>query len=163
MRRAVTPAPRSEAARSSNNPLIPSYLRIRALAEAGELDRAAQMAAAIDDAAARANGPSHPSALEAREVHAHITAERGELSAAVALYRDVAERWAFLGKQESADEAAARAHALWMRITDPTEAVRAGEAVLRMRTQIPGENGTAYQQAARRLKTLQARQSQTQN
>ncbi|WP_331718280.1 hypothetical protein [Streptomyces sp. NBC_00134] len=133
---------------------VPSVLRIRALAEAGQFADALRMAAAFDEAAARAHGPSHPTALQAREVRAHIAAESGDVPAAVALYRDVAERWAFHGQPEAADNAAGRAHALWLKITDPQQAITSGEIVLRMRQAIPGPGGKAYRQADKRLGEL---------
>ncbi|MEU1121953.1 MULTISPECIES: hypothetical protein [unclassified Streptomyces] len=149
----AVPAPSPAAAEPRNEP-IPSTLRIRTLAEAGRLPEALQMAAAYDDAAARTHGPSHPTAIEAREIRAHISVEYGDLTAGIALYRDAAERWALRSQTAAADAAAGRAHALWMRITDPQEAVAVGETIVRMRTQIPGPDGTAYRSAARRLNEL---------
>ncbi|MFE6808591.1 hypothetical protein ACFVEN_44110 [Streptomyces sp. NPDC057681] len=133
---------------------IPGILRIRALAEAGQYAQAAAMAAAFDEGAARAHGPSHPKALEAREVRAHIAAESGDVPAAVSLYRDVAERWALQNAHQAAGEAAGRAHALWLRIDDTAQAITCGEIVLRMRQAIPGPGEKAYRQAAARLTQL---------
>ncbi|MGW2725099.1 hypothetical protein [Streptomyces sp. NPDC001492] len=133
---------------------IPSVMRIHALESAGQLDEALQMAAALDDAAARAHGPSHRDALEAREVRAHLTAQRGDLPAAVALYRDVAERRALQNDMEGANAAAGRAHALWLKITDPVQALKTGETIVRMRNSIPGEGGIAYRKATQRLQRL---------
>ncbi|WP_328643922.1 hypothetical protein [Streptomyces canus] len=130
---------------------IPSFLRIRSLEQDGRLDDAARMAAALDDAATRSHGPSHRTALQAREVRAHLTALQGNLSAAVALYRDVAERFNLQGDAAAAEQTAGRAHALWLKIQDPAAAVSAGEMVVRMRTTIPGEGGIAYRMAVKHL------------
>lgn len=133
---------------------LPSALRISHLAEAGRLDEALTMAVALDDATARTHGPSHRAAIEVREVRAHITAASGDLPGGIALYRDAAERWALQGEHVMAGEAAGRAHALWMRITDPAQAITTGETIVRMRSQIPGPNGVPYRQATRRLDRL---------
>ncbi|MFC8668708.1 hypothetical protein [Streptomyces sp. NPDC057199] len=133
---------------------IPSFLRIRALEQGGRLVEAAQMAAALDEAATASHGISHRAALQAREVHAHLTAQLGDLPGAVALYRDVAERWALQGQTKPAEEAAGRAHALWLRITDPGQAIVTGEAIVRMRANIPGEGGIAYRKAVSHLSRI---------
>lgn len=127
---------------------------MRALEQAGRLDEALHMAAALDEAAAREHGPSHRSALQAREVLAHLTARRGDLPGACSLYRDVAERWALQREEAAADEAAGRAHALWLQIQDPAQAVTTGETIVRMRASIPGPQGRAYDKAVRRLAQL---------
>ncbi|MEU1132621.1 hypothetical protein ABZ383_22630 [Streptomyces sp. NPDC005900] len=137
-------------------PIPPSTMRIRALAEAGQLAEALMVATLYDDAAARTHGPSHRAAIEAREIRAHITVENGDLAAGIALYRDAAERWALQGEHVAAGEAAGRAHALWLRITDPAQAITTGEAIVRMRTQIPGPDGAMYRKAARRLDKLKS-------
>ncbi|MEU5959218.1 hypothetical protein [Streptomyces sp. NPDC047525] len=148
------PAPAAPAPAASEEPPIPSALRIRSLAESGRLAEALDMAAAYDDAAARTHGPSHRAAIEAREIRAHIAVESGDLPGGITLYRDAAERWALQGQHEAADAAAGRAHALWLRITDRDQALAIGEAIVRMRTHIPGPGGSAYRKAARRLDRL---------
>ncbi|MGW1674613.1 hypothetical protein [Streptomyces sp. NPDC002324] len=140
--------------RISMQPQIPSYLRVRALEQAGRLDEALRMAAALDEAAARQHGPSHQAALQAREVLAHLTAQSGDLPAACSLYRDVAERWALQNQAAAADEAAGRAHALWLMIGDVDQAITTGETIVRMRGNIPGPQGRAYDKAVRRLAQL---------
>ncbi|WP_125264878.1 hypothetical protein [Streptomyces alboflavus] len=142
-----------------SGPTVPSVLHIRAMAEDGQTDQARQMAAALDDAASRAHGPSHRAALEAREIHAHLTAEAGDIPAAVHLYRDAAERWALQNAPEAADAAAGRAHALWLRHLpqlSPADALAVGETIVRMRTAVPGRDGRPYRQARQRLTELQA-------
>ncbi|GAA1377106.1 hypothetical protein ACFPK5_00280 [Streptomyces beijiangensis] len=157
---AADPRAQAPAAAPADGPRsVPTVLRIRTLAEAGRLPDAVRMAVALDDAVGRAHGPSHPSSLEARAVRAHVTAEAGDLLAAVALYRDVAERWALQGAQVAAEQTADSAHALWLRITDPDQAIAAGTAVVRMRTQIPGADGTSYHHAVQRLERLTPRSS----
>ncbi|WP_329468711.1 hypothetical protein [Streptomyces sp. NBC_01431] len=132
-----------------------TYLRIRTLAEAGQLTEARSVAAELDGQASRVHGPSHPTALEAREVLAHITAQSGDLPTAVRLYRDVAERWWHQNLRQAADQAAGRAHALWLRIADPHQALAAGQDVIRMRQQIPGPDGRAYRQALHHMEQLE--------
>ncbi|MFF7176840.1 hypothetical protein [Streptomyces pseudovenezuelae] len=152
------PAPASDPRRATPAPTgpqpIPSFLRIRALEQAGQLDDAARMAAALDDAATRSHGPSHRTALQAREVRAHLAALQGNLPAAVALYRDVAERWHLQGDAAAAEQTAGRAHALWLKMSDPAQAIPAGEIVVRLRSTIPGEAQMAYRQAVKHLADL---------
>lgn len=148
------PAARQDPRVAAAQPPIPSYLRVRALEQAGRFDEALHMAAALDEAAARQHGPSHRSALQAREVLAHLTAQRGDLPGACSLYRDVAERWALQREAAAADEAAGRAHALWLKITDPAHAITTGEIIVRMRASIPGPEGRAYEKAVRHLARL---------
>ncbi|MFJ8166499.1 hypothetical protein ACIRBY_37045 [Streptomyces sp. NPDC096136] len=156
------PAPPAAPAAASQQPddsAAATYTRIRHLAEAGRLDDARSLAAALDDAMSRAHGPSHHEALKAREVLAHIAAEGGDTAGAIHLYRDVAERWWHKGLHHEAEQAACRAHSLWLRIADPDQAITAGQAVIRMRTQIPGEDARAYRQAARYMERLVAAQA----
>jgi hypothetical protein len=152
------PDPRAtvQAASQQERAPIPSFLRIRALEQGGRLAEAAQMAAALDEAATASHGISHRAALQAREVHAHLTAQLGDLPGAVALYRDVAERWVLQGQTGPAEEAAGRAHALWLRITDPGQAIVTGDAIVRMRANIPGEGGIAYRKAVSHLSRIRA-------
>ncbi|MGW2793574.1 hypothetical protein ACWC9H_27095 [Streptomyces sp. NPDC001251] len=146
------------AAADGPRPAPPTYLGIRTLAEAGRLPEARQMAIDLDRGASQVHGPSHRTALEAREVLAHITAQSGDLSDAVRLYRDVAERWWHQNARDAADQAAGRAHALWLRIADPRQALAAGQDVVRMRQQIPGPDGRPYRQALRHMTELETNQ-----
>ncbi|MFJ2561316.1 MULTISPECIES: hypothetical protein [unclassified Streptomyces] len=120
---------------------IPTLLTIRRCADAGDLDRAAELARLLDDAVSAAHGPSHPSALEARTLRADVSAARGEATEAIALYRDIAERHMYAGDSETADQIADRAHTLWQQIDDPRTAAAIGPAIVRMRGHIPGRRG----------------------
>ncbi|MBH1939210.1 hypothetical protein I5Q34_33980, partial [Streptomyces sp. AV19] len=135
---------------------VADFAAIRSYAEAGDLEKASALAAALDEAISAQHGPSHPSTLEVREVRAHLRAEAGDLPAAVTLYRDVAERWLYHGNQPQADATADRAHALWLKITDPRTAAQLADAIVRMRSQIPGPGARAYAAAQQRQAGLQA-------
>ncbi|MFH8350465.1 hypothetical protein [Streptomyces sp. NPDC018045] len=148
------PAP-AEPARPAPQP-APSFLRIRPLEQAGDLDGAADLAAELDDATARTHGPSHPEAVRAREIRAYLNVQRGDLTAAAHLYRDVAERQFHQGDHPAAAESASRAHALWLQVTDVTVAVGLGTAIIRMRSLIPGQDNTAYHKAVRHQARLEA-------
>ncbi|GAA0439069.1 hypothetical protein [Streptomyces luteireticuli] len=142
-------------AREPGSP-VPNFAAIRSYAEAGDLTKANALADALDEAISAQHGPSHHSTLEVREVRAHLRAEAGDLPAAVTLYRDVAERWLYHGNQTQADTTADRAHALWLKITDPATAVRLADSIVRMRSQIPGPGARAYTAAQQRQATLRA-------
>lgn len=135
---------------------IPTTLVIQRYAAAGDLDTAAELAARLDEATSDAHGPSHPEALRARELRGDLTAAQGDLAAAVDVLRDVAERWWHSGHIADADRAANRAHTIWLTITDLATATQAGRSILRMRSHLPGPDGTAYHQAQARQAELEA-------
>ncbi len=120
-----------------------SLALIREHLEEGRVGRAASLATRLDEQAAHALGVSHPDALHVREVRAWVTALIGDAVSGVRLYRDVAERWHYRGDSERAEAVAARAETLWLQITDLDTALSVGASVVRMRHQIPGENGEA--------------------
>jgi hypothetical protein len=117
-----------------------SLAKVTAHLEAGRSNRAAALAAQLDEQAAAILGMSHPDALRIREVRARVAALSGDGAGGVWLYRDIAERWHYRGDGERAEIAAARAETLWLQITDLETALSAGIAVIRMRNQIPGEH-----------------------
>ncbi|WBB62020.1 hypothetical protein O7599_05625 [Streptomyces sp. WMMC500] len=124
--------------------------------DAGDLDIAAALAAQLDESAADAHGPSHPEALRARRLRGELAAVRGDLPGAVSILRDVAERWWHGGYRTEAERAADQAHHVWLAITELDAATRAGHSILRMRTQIPGPDASAYHQAQARQAELEA-------
>ncbi|WP_367318310.1 hypothetical protein [Streptomyces sp. HUAS ZL42] len=111
--------------------------------QAGRVDRAAELAALLDDQAADTLGVSHPDALGIREIRARVAVLAGDVVGGVRLFRDVAERWHYRGDSERAEAAAARAETVWLQITDLDTALSAGIGVVRLRNQIPGEDGSA--------------------
>ncbi|MGX1976841.1 hypothetical protein [Streptomyces kronopolitis] len=131
-------------------------LNIRALEKAGELTRAAILAQDLEEAAARVHGPSHPEAVNARELQAYLRAKLGDLATATRLYRDVAERQWHQGDHNAANRSAALAHSAWLQIEDPAEAVEVGFAVVRMRNLIPGDGMRAYNSARKHQARLEA-------
>lgn len=142
-------------------PPRPSVLTIHQLESEGRYDEALDMAKQLDQAATRTHGISHPRALQARELLAHITVRGGDLLNSIALYRDAAERWAMNGEPQAAEDAAGRAHALWLTMKDPVTAIPAGENVVRMRQTVPGTHQDALDAALRRLGQLKRRAAQT--
>ncbi|MEU0147664.1 hypothetical protein ABZ119_17150 [Streptomyces sp. NPDC006288] len=117
--------------------------QVRDHLEAGRTEQAGVLAAQLDTRAAGILGVSHPETLRVREVRARATALAGDTVAGIQLYRDVAERWHYQGDGERAEAVASVAELLWMGITDVDEALAAGVAVVRMRSQIPGQDGDA--------------------
>ncbi|MBQ0862787.1 hypothetical protein [Streptomyces sp. RK75] len=130
-------------------------------AAAGRMDQATALAAQLDQHAADSLGLSHPDALRTREVRARITALAGDPVGAVRLYRDIAERWHYQGADDQAEAVASRAHALWLEIPDLETAIAAGVAMVRMRNQIPGENGTAFAATLQHQTWLEAARNAT--
>ncbi|GAA4788382.1 hypothetical protein GCM10023220_11130 [Streptomyces ziwulingensis] len=110
---------------------------------AGRADRAGALAALLDTRATATLGVSHPDTLRIREVRARATALAGDPVGGIQLYRDVAERWHYRGNAEQAEAVASRAERLWKQIPQVDEALTAGVAVIRMRSQMPGPGGDA--------------------
>ncbi|MFJ9159171.1 hypothetical protein ACIRPS_20495 [Streptomyces griseoviridis] len=134
---ATAPPAEAEPAFADGLALVAEHL------EAGRIEVAAELAARLDRRAADTLGVSHPDALRIREVLARISALLGDTAGGVRLFRDVAERWHYRGAHADAESAASRAVALWLQITDLDTALATGMSMVRMRNQIPGENGTA--------------------
>ncbi|MDT0470838.1 hypothetical protein RM863_01615 [Streptomyces sp. DSM 41014] len=134
---ATAPPAEAEPAFADGLALVAEHL------EAGRIEVAAELAARLDRRAADTLGVSHPDALRIREVLARISALLGDTAGGVRLFRDVAERWHYRGAHADAESAASRAVALWLQITDVDTALATGMSMVRMRNQIPGENGTA--------------------
>ncbi|MFE6482675.1 hypothetical protein ACFVGN_07060 [Streptomyces sp. NPDC057757] len=126
------------------------------LLQTGRVAKAAGLAARLDEQAAGTLGVSHPDALRIREIRARVTALSGDALAGVHLFRDVAERWHYQGNGERAEAAAVRAQALWMEITELDPALSAGIAVVRLRNQIPGEDGSALTAALKHRAWLES-------
>ncbi|WP_030185971.1 hypothetical protein [Streptomyces sp. NRRL S-813] len=118
-----------------------SLAQIREHLEAGRISQASTLAGRLDEQAASDLGISHPDALSIREVRARVTALAGDAVGSIRLYRDVAERWHYRGDDERAEAVASRAQSVWLQITHLDQAVSAGVAVVRMRSQIPGRGG----------------------
>ncbi|MFE9685389.1 hypothetical protein [Streptomyces sp. NPDC006285] len=126
--------------------------------EAGRTAQAGALAALLDARATGVLGVSHPDTLHIREVRARATALAGDTVGGIQLYRDVAERWHYQGNAEQAEAVARRADQLWTQITHVEDALTAGVAVIRMRSQIPGPAGQALTAVlAHRDRLLQVR------
>ncbi|MFI6340480.1 hypothetical protein [Streptomyces sp. NPDC050535] len=133
-----------------------SLALVTKLLQTGRVGKAAALAARLDEQAAGTLGVSHPDALRIREIRARVAALSGDALAGVHLFRDVAERWHYQGNAERAEAAAARAQALWLEITELDPALSAGIAVVRLRNQIPGEDGSALTAALKHRAWLES-------
>ncbi|WP_326798182.1 hypothetical protein OG946_24630 [Streptomyces sp. NBC_01808] len=111
--------------------------------KAGRIDEAATLATRLDEQASGSLGVSDSDALRIREVRARVTAVAGDAVGSLKLFRDIAERWHYRGEGERAEAAATRAETLWMGITDVDTALSAGDTMIRLRNQLPGETGEA--------------------
>ncbi|MFK0294849.1 hypothetical protein ACIQU6_30855 [Streptomyces sp. NPDC090442] len=153
-------APRSRPAPPPSRQTMPTVLTIRSLEQAGQLHQAAKLAADLEGGAVQAHGPSHPDAVNARELHAYLRAKIGELATAARLYRDVAERQWHRRDYTAANTSAAAAHSAWLHITDLDEAIDVGRAIVRMRNLIPGEGMRAYHSARSHQAKLETQAAQ---
>ncbi|MFE0764081.1 hypothetical protein [Streptomyces smyrnaeus] len=159
---APAPAPASPGGLPvASDALTEGVSQLETHAAAGRMDQATALAAQLDQHAADSLGLSHPDALRTREARARITALAGDPVGAVRLYRDIAERWHYQGADDQAEAVASRAHALWLEIPDLETAIAAGVAMVRMRNQIPGENGTAFAATLQHQTRLEAARNAT--
>lgn len=144
---------------ASTDTVVPAaYQTIANLVSEDRHRDAAHVAAQLDDALAGQHGPSHHTALTARETRATLLAAVGDLVPAISLFRDIAERYALHGDAIAAASLADRAQELWHQMPHG-QAVTTGPSIIRMRTQIPGPGGSGYQAAAHHLDQLQSQVS----
>ncbi|GHE07337.1 hypothetical protein [Streptomyces alanosinicus] len=127
--------------------------RLARIAEAGESGRteaAMTLAADLEREVVLLFGPSHPHALQARAVSAHINTLARDWVRAADKYLAVATAWADMPESRSAQvrRNALNAHYCWRRVEDAGEAERIGEAVVRIWLKLPG--ALAEVRAARR-------------
>ncbi|MFG3253220.1 hypothetical protein [Streptomyces sp. NPDC048172] len=160
---APVPAPKKSqgkgGVREEPEPFEAQLKQVEEQLAAGRAERAAELAAGLDERAAGVLGLSHPDALRIREVCADAAAAAGDVIGGIRLYRDVAERWYYRGDGERAEEVARRAEALWKRISRVDLALSAGVAVIRMRNQLPGRSGEALAMVLEHWAWLESRAS----
>ncbi|MFD7712219.1 hypothetical protein ACFV6E_38880 [Streptomyces sp. NPDC059785] len=108
--------------------------------EAGRVEAAMALATDLEHEIVRDHGPSHPNTLNARAVRAHVGTLAHDWPRAAGLYLDVAGAWLDVAGERSIQVrlSAGNAHSCWCRVTDPAEAARIGEAVVRMWRKVPG-------------------------
>ncbi|MFG2330116.1 hypothetical protein ACGFMM_10865 [Streptomyces sp. NPDC048604] len=117
--------------------------RLARISEAGEAGRAeAAMALALDleREVAQHFGETHPHALHARAVRAYVISLGNDWVQAADLYVALAADWFERAgyRSHQARRSATNAHYCWLRVTEPEERERIGEAVVRMWLRIPG-------------------------
>ncbi|MFH8471068.1 hypothetical protein [Streptomyces sp. NPDC017991] len=123
--------------------------------DAGRVEMAVELATELDELAADSLGVSHPDALRIREIRARATALAGDPEGGVRLFRDVAERWHYKNESGLAEAAAQHAESLWPRITDLETALSAGLGLVRLRNQMPGQDGAALAAVIEHLSWLE--------
>lgn len=126
------------------------------LTEEGSHRTAAALAASVERRVSDSHGAGSASALQARQLRAHVARVSGDLSLATDLYRAVAERLlASLGASHPETErAAASADACWRSVPDPADARRLGPALLALYGTLPGPGGRRLRAARLRLAEL---------
>ncbi|GAA2837452.1 hypothetical protein GCM10010441_72280 [Kitasatospora paracochleata] len=154
------PAPEAETATAAAEEPPTDYReaigRIVRCADAGEHDTAAELALALEEQAVAAHGPAAPSALQARQVRAHVSRLAGRPALAAELYREVALtllRTEGAGHPET-QQAATNAEACWRAIPDPAEAIRIAPDIIELRAHLPGPDGRKLRAAERYLMQL---------
>jgi hypothetical protein len=117
--------------------------RLARIAEAGEggrIEAAMTLAADLEREAGLLFGATHPHVLQARAVRAHISTLAHDWGRAAEVYLDITAAWLEVSGDRSAQvrENAGNAHYCWVRVADPQEGERIGEAVVRTWLKVPG-------------------------
>ncbi|WP_327065780.1 hypothetical protein [Kitasatospora sp. NBC_01302] len=127
-------------------------------ADAGEHERAADLALTLEGQAVTAHGAISAPVLMVRQVRAHVARLSGDPATASELYRQVAlVLLAAEGPQDpEAQRVATNAEACWRAVQDPRRAVQLGPLMLELRAQLPGEDGRKLRSSERYLAKLEA-------
>jgi hypothetical protein len=127
-------------------------------ADAGEHQRAAELALTLEEQAVIAHGAISAPVLMVRQVRAHVARLSGDPTMAAELYRQVAlVLLAAEGPQDpEAQRVATNAEACWRAIQDPRRARQIGPLILELRAQLPGEDGRKLRSSERYLAKLDA-------
>jgi hypothetical protein len=142
------------------------HAAIREAVRAGGHTEAAAIAAAWEQAAMRASGPTSPEAIHWVEVRADLAMMAGDIARACALWMTAAAARIARGQGPSEDEVIAsvdRAHHCWVRITEPATAQDLATDLVELRRKVPGRRPGAVQQLYQRLAALQVEPPQRPN
>ncbi|MFH8369106.1 hypothetical protein [Streptomyces sp. NPDC018031] len=131
-------------------------------ARAGRHSEAAAMAAAWEQEAMRATGPSSPEAIHWLEVRADLFRLAGDSARACELWMAAAR--IRLGNRQQpghpdVEGAADRAHHQWQEIRDPSRAAALAPMLIELRTQVPGRRPGALEAVRRRAGQLHSSQA----
>lgn len=123
--------------------------RIAEAGEAGRIEAAMTLVVDLEREVALLFGSSHPHVLQARAVRAHVSALAQDWVRAADLYLGITKAWLDSGGGSAQIRRnATNAHYCWLRVVDPEESERIGEAVVRTWLKVPGAQ--AHLDAARR-------------
>ncbi|MCQ4041590.1 hypothetical protein ACFOSC_12295 [Streptantibioticus rubrisoli] len=135
------------------------HAAIREAARAGRHTEAAAIAAAWEQAALRAAGPSSAEAVHWVEVRADLAMLAQDTGRACELWLTAASA-RLMGGQDTEDEAVInavdRAHHCWSRVTDPARARQLAPELARLRRQVVGHQPGALSALQQRLDALGA-------
>ncbi|MEU9151747.1 hypothetical protein AB0D59_14590 [Streptomyces sp. NPDC048417] len=111
-------------------------------ANGGRYDDATALATALEREAFTAHGSEHPTALQIRQIRAHVMRLAGHNALAADLYRRVAFSLLVTAGMDSVDaeQAAANADACWRDTADIALALRIAPSIVSLRQKVPGPN-----------------------
>ncbi|MFF4301177.1 hypothetical protein [Streptomyces sp. NPDC001601] len=120
-------------------------------ANAGRYDDATALATALEREAFTAHGSEHPTALQIRQIRAHVMRLAGHNALAADLYRRVAFSLLVTSGLDSVDaeQAAANADACWRDTGDIALALRIAPSIIALRQKLPGPDGRWLRAAER--------------
>ncbi|WP_328748845.1 hypothetical protein OHT57_25685 [Streptomyces sp. NBC_00285] len=146
-------------AKPAQPPQVDPHTYITAAVQAGRHQDAEAVAAAHEEAAARAQGPASEQALHWSEVRADLAMFARDSARSCRIWLTVAETRLTAGQEPDSptvEKAVDRAHHQWGQVRDKTRAQELGALLAQLRARVPGRRPGALENVRRQLRELQA-------
>ncbi|MER6284948.1 hypothetical protein [Streptomyces sviceus] len=153
----VDGAPQSATVASPQPP--DPHVQVTAAVQAGRHQEADALAAAHEQAAARAHGPASEQALHWSEVRADLAMFARDSARSCRIWLTVAETRLAAGQAPDSpgvEKAVDRAHHQWGQVRDKSRAQELGTLLAQLRTRVPGRRPGALENVRKQLRELQA-------
>ncbi|MFJ6389337.1 hypothetical protein ACIQJT_17215 [Streptomyces sp. NPDC091972] len=135
------------------------HVQVTAAVQAGRHQEADALAAAHEQAAARAHGPASEQALHWSEVRADLAMFARDPARSCRIWLTVAETRLTAGQAPDSpgvERAVDRAHHQWGQVRDKSRAQELGTLLAQLRTRVPGRRPGALENVRKQLRELQA-------
>ncbi|MFF4030817.1 hypothetical protein ACFYZ2_13815 [Streptomyces sviceus] len=135
------------------------HVQVTAAVQAGRHEEADALAAAHEQAAARAQGPASEQALHWSEVRADLAMFARDSARSCRIWLTVAETRLAAGQAPDSpgvEKAVDRAHHQWGQVRDKSRAQELGTLLAQLRARVPGRRPGALENVRKQLRELQA-------
>ncbi|EDY56169.1 MULTISPECIES: hypothetical protein [Streptomyces] len=135
------------------------HVQVTTAVQAGRHQEADALAAAHEQAAARAHGPASEQALHWSEVRADLAMFARDSARSCRIWLTVAETRLAAGQAPDSpgvEKAVDRAHHQWGQVRDKSRAQELGTLLAQLRTRVPGRRPGALENVRKQLRELQA-------